>query len=166
VSYDRCVFILVLCLACDPGNKTPSSKTTATISQASDTVVYETWWNMGTDPDEPEKSVVSRFAVRVKELSSGTLTVFLDSASSIDSGHNRNFVLADSVTVGGLTKLDKFTQGCTYGAGPWQPRVAVMRDSVYERSGRPRFIWVLDTLHARIQALSTDSASCFIPGPE
>src|SRR3979490_3003106 len=121
---------------------------------------------MGTDLDEPEKNVVSRFAVRVKEFSSGTLTVYLDSASSLDSGHDRHFVLADSVTVSGLTKLDKFTQGCTYGAGPWQPRIGVMRDSVYEHSARPRFIWVLDTLHARIRALSTDSASCFIPGPE
>jgi hypothetical protein len=166
VSYDRRVFILVLCLACDAGNKTPSSKTTSSTTQASDTVVYETWWNMGTDPDEPEKSVKSRFGVRVKELSSGTLTVFLDSASSADSGPSPHFVLADSVTVSGLTKLDKFTQGCTYGAGPWRPRIAVVRDSVYEHSGRPRFIWVLDTLHARIQPLPTDSASCFIAGPE
>ena len=166
MTYDRRAFIVFLFLACDPGNKEPSSKTAATTSQASDTVVYENWWNMGTDMDEPEKSYESRFAVRVEESSSGTLTVFLDSASSVDSGSSRRFVPADSVTVRGLTKVDKFTRGCTYGTGPWQPRIAVMRDSVYERDGRPRFIWVLDTLHARIQPLSTDSASCFIPGPE
>ena len=166
MSYYRRVFILFLLLACDSANQASSSKTTPTNSQASDTLVYENWWNMGTDMDEPEKSHVSRFAVRVNELSSGTLTIYLDSASSVDRGPSRRFLPADSVTVSGLTKLDKFTQGCTYGTGPWQPRIGVMRDSVYERPGRPRFIWVLDTLHARIQALSTDSASCFIPGPE
>lgn len=160
-----CFMFFLFVLGCESNRKELSSDTTAK-TQASDSVVYENWWNMGTDLDEPEKNFESRFAVRVTELSSGTLTVYLDSASSTSAPEGRKFFLADSVAVTGLTKLDKFTQGCTYGAGPWQPRIGVMRDSVYERSGRPRFIWVLDTLNARIRPVPTDSASCFIAGPE
>lgn len=133
----------------------------------SDTAVYKEAWNVGHDMEEPENSFNSRFSVRVTKSSSGKLKLFLDSAVLVSqSGPSQARVPADSVEVTGLTPADRFTQGCKYTSGNLWPIVGVLRDSVYERDGRPRFVWYLDTLNARIRRLPSDSASCFIAGPE
>lgn len=133
---------------------------------SSDSAIYDASWNMGQVIDEPEESVDSRFAVRVKQSSSGILAVFLDSASSSSQPDDRQFFPADSVRIAGLIPIDRFTRACKYASGTRRPAIGVLRDTVYERWGRPRFIWLLDTVNVRIRQLPTDSASCFIAGPE
>lgn len=143
--------------------KTPHVDTTATL----DTSRYEASWNMGENREEPEKSVDTRFAIRVtRSRSLEVLTVFLDSASVSSYPGGREFFPADSINVTGLRPIDSFTLGCNYGSGPWEPRIGILPDTVYERAGRPRFIWVLDTVNARIRQLPTDSASCIIATPD
>ena len=128
-----------------------------------DTAVYEETWNIGQVSDEPEENQETRFQVRVTQLSSGKLSVFLDSAP-LRSG--TTYSPADSVKIEGLTPVDHFTRGCKYGSGPWRQTIGVVRDTVYERFSRPQFIWVFDTVTARIQQLPKDSASCMIGSPE
>ena len=123
-------------------------------------------WNMGDDPDEPEKAVNTRFVVHVEQSRSGTLTIRLDTAQSGNARRSQAFYPADSVRVNGLETIDRFAQGCKYGSAPWQPRVAVISDTAYERWSRPKYIWLLDTANVRIRALATDSASCFRAGAD
>lgn len=165
--------ILILCivvaLACESKAPIQEGETTkaATVSSAMqpDTVFsYE--WNMGRDYDDPFSSVDTRFVVRVAQFASGTLQVWLDTSRTGVSDKARPFFPADSIRVGGLTKLDRFTQGCTYGTGSWQPRIGIVSDTTYEHKTRPKFIWFLDTASARIRPLPTDSASCFVAGPD
>jgi hypothetical protein len=131
-----------------------------------DSTVYQESWNVGHDLEEPEKSFNSRFSVRVQKLSSGKLTIFLDSAVSGNEPKSSQVFVADSAQVTGLTAADRFTQGCMTTSRTLWPILGVLRDSVYERQGRPRVVWHLDTLNARITKLSPDSVSCFIAGPE
>ncbi len=161
------ILFLILVLGCEKNPREPSTKTAGVdATPVSDTAIYYASWNMGQVPDAPEESVDSRFAVRVRQLSSGILTIFLDSAPSTSQPGGRQFAPADSVKIAGLGPIDRFTRGCGYGSGPWRPTIGVLRDTVNERSGRPQFVWVLDTAHARIRQLPTDSASCFIAGPD
>lgn len=165
----RCYLILSLLLVsgCQKGPGEPGKRTELVgTAPSSDSVIYDVSENMGKDRHEPEKSVDTRFATRIKQLRSGILTIFLDSASSNSRPGARQFFPADSVKITGLGPIDRFTQGCKYGSGPWRPTIGILRDTVYERFGRPRFIWVLDTLNVRIRPLPTDSASCLIAGPE
>jgi hypothetical protein len=127
---------------------------------------YAAAWNMGEDPDYPDKSIDTRFRVRVLQLRSGTLRVWLDTSQAGLSQTNRPFYPADSVQVAGLTPVDRFTQGCTYGSGSWKPRVGVVSDTIYEHNSRPKVVWFLDTASVRIRQLPTDSASCFVAGPD
>jgi hypothetical protein len=167
VSHRHPILLLFLVLGCEKNPRDPDMKIAAVeTTPSADSTIYDASWNMGEVPDEPDSSVESRFTVHVKKLSSGILTVYLDSAPSTSRPGNRRFFRADSVKITGLIPDDRFTRGCGYGVGPWRPTIGVLRDSVYERSGRPRFIWVLDTLRARIRELPTDSASCFIAGPD
>lgn len=133
-----------------------------------DSVSHEWAWEVGDIHDSPDDSATgSRFAVRAKQFRSGLLTVFLDSAPrSSDPQDDRTFVPVDSIHLRGLSDSDRFTRGCNYGTGPWKPRVGVLRDSVHERPGRPRYLWEIDTVNARMRALPTDSATCFIAGPD
>jgi hypothetical protein len=159
------ILLILLLLGCEArpeGGKRMTDKDAA----GSDTAVYREAWNVGHDMEEPENSFNSRFSVRVTKSSSGKLKLSLDSAVLRTPGPSQARVSADSVEVTGLTTADRFTQGCRYTAGNLWPMVGVLRDSVYERQGRPRFVWHLDTLNARIRRLSSDSASCFIAGPE
>lgn len=166
----RCRYLVLsvlLVLGCENSPREPGRETVQVdTAPISDSAIYELSQNIGKEPHEPEESVDTRFSIRVKQLRSGILTVFLDSAPSNSRPGARQFFPADSVKMTGLGPIDRFTQGCRYGSGPWQPRIAVLSDTVHERWGRPRFIWVLDTLNARIRPLPTDSASCFIAGPE
>ena len=160
---------VVSALACESKPSRSNAETvptdTASIAVVPDTV-YSAQWNMGGDPDEPFSSVDTRFVVRVAQFGSGTLRVWLDTSRAGVSEKDRPFFSADSVQVSGLTKLDRFTQGCRYGAGPWKPRIGVVSDTVYEHQSRPRYIWFLDTTSVRIRQLPTDSASCFVAGPD
>ena len=165
------IFIFILAVAgCDDNPKVAVTKAARVDTAAkSDTSSYENSWNLGDNIDEPEKAVDTRFVVRVKlSRSRDVLRVFLDSApaGSTSFPGSRQFFPADSIEVTGLRRIDSFTQGCTYGSAPWEPRIAILPDTVYERWGRPRFIWVLDTVKVRIRPLPTDSASCFIGTPD
>lgn len=161
------ILSFLIVLGCESNPRDPSLKTTATKpAPSTDTAIYEASWNMGQDRDEPEKSYESRFAVRVGQSSSGTLTVFLDSAIARSQSSYPQLVPADSIKITGLGPTDRFTRSCRYASGTLRPAIGILRDTVYERSGRPRFIWLLDTLKAQIRQLPTDSASCFIAGPE
>jgi hypothetical protein len=127
---------------------------------------YSAEWNMGENPDEPDSSIDTRFRVRVVQLRSGSLRLWLDTSRAGLPATNRVFYPADSVQVDGLTPVDRFTQGCTYGSGPWQPRVGVVSDTIIEHNSRPKVVWFLDTASVRIRQLPTDSASCFVAGPD
>src|SRR3954469_15310181 len=65
---------------------------------ASDSLIYSADWNLGDDPDYPDKSIHTRFEVRVRQFRSGVLSVFLDSAPAVPAGSGYVFP-ADSVKV-------------------------------------------------------------------
>jgi len=147
--------------------RSPDVAVTSAPSVSNPTLAIDTLeWNMGDDPDEPEKAVDTRFVVHVEQSRHGTLTIRLDTAPSGSVGRSRIFYRADSVRVSDLGTIDRFAQGCKYGSAPWQPRVAVISDTAYERWSRPKYIWLLDTVKVRIRPLPTDSASCFRAGPD
>ena len=122
-------------------------------------------WNMGADPDEPERSVKTRFVVHIEQSQSGGLLIRLDTATPAKTFSGIAFYPADSVRVSALGSGERFTQACKYGSTPW-PTVAVISDTTYERWSRPKYSWLLDTANVRIRALPTDSASCFLAGPD
>lgn len=124
-----------------------------------DSVTYQTSWNMGRDPDEPENSYKSRFTIAARQTSSGRIDILLSADSAGRS------TVADSVGVSGLTSADHFTLGCLREQNAKQI-VAILRDSVYERRSHPRFAWAVDTLSGRFIQLAPDSLSCFIAGPD
>ena len=161
--------LCVLALACE---KKASSEQTEVVTRDSDSsirrpdTVFSDQWNMGHDYDDPFSSVDTRFAVRVAQFASGTLRVWLDTSRTGVSAKDRPFFPADSIQVAGLSKNDRFTQGCSYGTGAWKPRIGVVSDTLYEHKTRPKFVWFLDTVSVRIRPLSTDSASCFVAGPD
>jgi len=117
---------------------------------------------MGRDLDEPENNYNSRFSVRVRQLKSGRFDILLDSAGSA----NHPDLVADSLSVNGVTLADRFTEGCIRNETSGRPVIGILRDSVYERRSHPRFAWYLDTLRLKIVQLSPDSTMCFLPGPE
>jgi hypothetical protein len=159
--------LLVLSCEKNSGEARTTTVTADTTHPAGvDSALYTGEWNMGEDPSYPEKSVDTRFVVRVNQFRSGILSVHLDTALVAEPGRRRHFFPADSVKVSGLTRIDHFTQACKNGSEKWAPRIGVLADTVYERDGRPRFIWVIDTATARIRPLPTDSASCFLAGPD
>ena len=164
------IVFMIAVLGCNDNPKVAATKAAHVDGAAkSDTSSYENSWNLGDNIDEPEKAVDTRFVVRVKRSHPlGVLRVFLDSAPTGSTNYpgSRTFFPADSIEVTGLRLIDSFTQACTYGSAPWEPRIAILSDTVYERWGRPRFIWVIDTVKVRIRPLQTDSASCFIGAPE
>jgi hypothetical protein len=161
-----CIASIVSCESKSSGSNAEAVPTdTASMAVVPDTV-YSAQWNMGRDPDEPFSSVDTRFVVRVAQFGSGTLKVWLDSSRAGASEKDRPFFPADSVQISGLTRLDRFTQGCGYGSGPWKPRIGVVSDTVYEHASRPKYIWFLDTTSVRIRQLPTDSATCFVAGPD
>ena len=167
MRYFYILYLCVLCYACEKSSKNLDPETAlADTTAGSDTTGYGNSWNMGDNPEDPERSVDTRFVVRVTRSRSGTLAVFLDTAPSNSQPGRRRFFPADSIKVSGLDPIDSFTHGCTYGSGPWEPRIGILRDTVYERFGRPRFIWALDTITVRIRPLPTDSASCLISTPD
>ena len=137
----------------------------ATVTPLVDTA-YSEEWNVGDDPDEPEKSVDTRFRVRAVLLRSGTFYLSLDTSHAGDAEKGRPFYSADSVQVTGLTRIDRFTRACKYGAGPWKPRAAIVSDTLDEHDSQPKFIWLLDTANLRLRQLPADSAACFVAGPE
>ena len=165
-SYLILIFAALIGSACERKPDTPQAASDTAQTIEPDERVWRAKWNMGDDPDEPDRSVSTRFVVRVEQFRSGILTVRLDTAAVGSSGDNRHFFTADSVRVSGLAPADRFTQGCKYGSGPWMPRIGIVSDTVYERSSRPKFIWLLDTMRVRIRELPTDSASCFLRGPD
>lgn len=129
-----------------------------------DSVDYDRRWNMGDDLDDPDKNVDTRFVVRARIFRSGVFTLVLDTIPRGASGLQK--FKADSVSLTGLIVADRVTQSCRYGSRPWVPIVAIQRDSVYERRGHPRAVWLLDSANARIRPASADSVLCFIPGPD
>jgi hypothetical protein len=165
----RLCSVLLLVASCKAGPGTSRTDTSATqsthVAAPSDSLIYSSEWNIGDVPEEPENSVKTRFRFRVEQFRSGKLALFLDSAPALSTAA-RNFSNADSVRMDGLTRIDRFTPGCDIRSEEWAPRVAIVADSVYERKSRPRFIWLLDTANARIKPLPTDSALCFIAGPD
>jgi hypothetical protein len=161
-----CVFLALACETKPPSQEGEIAKTNAVSSAVQPDTVYSNEWNMGRDYDDPFSSIDTRFVVRVAQFGSGILRVWLDTSRTGVSDKNRPFFPADSIQVGGLTKIDRFTQGCTYGAGPWKPRIGVVSDTLHEHRTRPKFIWFLDTVSVRIRLLPTDSASCFVAGPD
>jgi hypothetical protein len=167
-------FVLAVCtataLGCDrtlsrAESTTSTAAPTAALAAQNDTA-YSAEWNMGDDPDYPDKSVDTRFRVRVTRFRSGTLRIWLDTSKAGVSETHRAFYPADSVQATALAPIDRFTQGCGYGSGPWKPRVGVVSDTTYEHHTKPRLIWFLDTATARIRQLPTDSATCFVAGPD
>lgn len=159
------IFCIGFVLGCENNDRERNRELPHGATENPDSVVFEESWNVGDEPDEPETSVDTRFAVRVKKFQSGVLTVVLDSASSVRSG-TRSFFTADSVRIAGLEPIDRFTQGCKYGSGPWRPTVGVVSDTVHERYSRPKLVWLIDTVTSRLRQLPPDSASCFVAGPE
>jgi hypothetical protein len=163
------ILCVLLALACDskaPNQEGEITETRTVSSAMKPDTVFSDEWNMGRDYDDPFSSVDTRFVVRVAQFASGTLRVWLDTSRTGVSDKGRPFFSADSIQVGGLTKIDRFTQGCTYGTGSWKPRIGVVSDTLYEHKTRPKFIWFLDTVSVRIRSLPTDSASCFVAGPD
>jgi hypothetical protein len=160
-----CVGAVVSCERTRPLPQRTDTSSTAATGPAPDTA-YSEEWNMGEDPDEPEKSVDTRFRVRVAQFRSGMLRVWLDTSQAGQSEKDRPFAPADSIQVDGLTQMDRFTRACTYGSGPWKPHVAVAPDTIYEHDSHPKHIWLLDTASLRIRRLPPDSALCFVAGPE
>lgn len=152
--------VLFLVLACNK-QETPARANDSSMAAGTptDSVTYQTSWNMGRDPGEPENSYNSRFSVSVRQVSSGRLDVFL-SADSIGQT-----TVVDSVWVNGLASTDHFTEGCLREQNS-KPIIAILRDSVYERRSHPRFAWSIDTLSRRFIKLSAESVVCFIAGPD
>lgn len=164
--------ILVVLFACDTGSKdTGKAIVVEDTTRPADSVSYEWERNIGYDYEAAsageETGGESRFSVRAYQFRSGTLKIFLDTAPSAWSRSERRLrhFAGDSIILIGLTLADRFTDACNQGPGPY-PKVGVLRDSVYERSGRPRFLWFLDTANVRIRPVPIDSTSCFIPRPE
>ena len=161
-----CVVLALACKGKAPNQEGDTTKRRTGSSALQPDTVFSDEWNMGRDYEDPFSSVDTRFVVRVAKLASGTLRVWLDTSQTGVSGKGRPFFAADSIQVGGLAKIDQFTQGCTYGTGPWKPRIGVVSDTLYEHKTRPKFIWFLDTVSVRIRPLPTDSAACFVAGPD
>lgn len=173
LCFRRVALLPLLVLGCDSTPRNSATKASVVDSTTRpdtwttdpDTSSYNESWNLGQDLDEPRKSIDTRFAVRVKR-GSGFLTVVLDSAPVSSQPGARTFFLADSIITTGLRPGDSFTRGCRIGSAPWEHRVAIVRDSVLDVERRPEFIWVIDTVNARIRPMPTDSAYCFIPSAD
>jgi hypothetical protein len=123
-------------------------------------------WNMAENPaeDDSDKGLASRFIVHMRRFSSGTLVIRLDSASIPSTSLEGPFYPADSVVVSNLAPHDRFTEGCRLGSAPLAPRVGVVSDTAADQWSRPKYIWLLDTVSARIRQIPTDSASCYRAG--
>lgn len=164
--------IFLVSFACDTGSKdTEKTIVVEDTTTPADSVRYEWGWNLDSENVDStgaeETGGKSRFEVRAYQFRSGILKIFLDTAPpawSRGEGRVRHFA-GDSIVLTGLTHADRFTYACNQGPGPY-PKVGVLRDSVYERSGRPRLLWFLDTANSRIRPVPIDSTFCFIPRPD
>ena len=167
--YDFYPFVLIAAIACDHRANTPSQETAPTNSPSAtqEEWIYRARWIIGEDPDLVDTSMkASRFQVRVRRSRSGVLLVNLDSAPKGTAGRGATFTPADSIKVNGLTTAERFTQACKHTSEEWRPRIAVLSDTVLERSGRPRLAWLVDTVAVKIRPIAPDSILCFNAAPD
>ncbi len=163
------VMLLLPLIACEGNSRTSDTATSQTDTVSSAKIgerTYRAQWIIGEDPDKIDSTTTSRFRLRVSRFRSGILTVQLDTAPTGTSGRRAHFTLADSISVVGLTPMDKFTQGCKSASGLSRPIIGVLADTVNERSRPPRLAWLLDTVRVRITKVSPDSISCFNASPD
>jgi hypothetical protein len=161
--------ILLLSFGCNTrsGDGEKATVVQGTTTPPADSVTHRWGWSLNSEDVDSTGAPVgseSKFEVRAYQFQSGRLQVFLDTAPPAPSARGWRRFAGDSVTVTGLTEADRLTIGCNQGAGPY-PKIGVLRDSVYERPGRPRFLWFLDTVNVRIRPLPIDdSALCALVG--